>query len=107
MGYDLHMTRADFWATNEGEWITPEEWLAAVRGDAELQLIGESEPYPAAWLRDPSDDGTCFEWSEGNVIVKNPTTPAIMKLEALANRLRAKVQGDDGEVYRGGEVAPE
>jgi len=105
MGYDLHVTRADDWSMNEGAWITPEEWLAVVRGDAELQLIADSEPYPAEWLHDPSGSGTTFEWSEGNVFVKNPTKPAIMKLETLASGLRAKVQGDDGEVYRDGEVA--
>ncbi len=105
MGYDLHVTRADDWSMNDEAWITADEWLAAVRGDAELQLIADSEPYPAEWLHDPTGCGATFEWSEGNILAKNPTKPVILKLEALANVLRAKVQGDDGEVYRGGAMA--
>lgn len=104
MGYDLHITRADEWSLNESAWITPAEWLAVVREDAELRLISESEPYSADWVCDPSGSGTCFEWSEGNIFVKNPVKPAILKMEALAMCLRAKVQGDDGEIYKDGEV---
>jgi hypothetical protein len=92
---------------NDNAWITSAEWLTVVREDAELQIISDSEPYPVEWLRDPSDSGTCFEWDEGNIFVKNPTKQAIIKMEALAIHLRAKVQGDDGEIYRGGEVQTE
>ena len=41
MGYDFHITRAKLWADNEGDEITPEEWLAVVRDDPELTLGGE------------------------------------------------------------------
>jgi hypothetical protein len=107
MGYDVHITRAEFWALNDGAWITPDEWLATVREDSELQLVSDSEPYPAEWLRDPSGSGTCLHWSEGNVSVKNPTKAAIVKMESLATLLRARIQGDDGEVYMGGEAVVE
>ena len=103
MGYDLHITRADFWAINEGTWITREEWLAAVRGDAELQLMDDVEPCPAEWLGDPSGHSFCFEWNEGNVVVKDPTDAAIRKMRDIASRLGGKVQGDDGELYEDAE----
>lgn len=105
MGYDVHITRADDWSLNEGAWITAKEWLDVVRVDAELQLITDSEPYPAQWLHELSGEDVCFEWKEGNIFVKNPTKEAIIKLEVLANRLRAKVQGDDGELYKDGAVS--
>ena len=104
MGYDLHITRANFWAMNAGSWIDPAEWLIAVHEDLELQLISESETYPAMWLRDYCNSEVCFEWIEGNVFLKNPTKAAIIKMEAIAGHLQAKVQGDDGEFYRDGDV---
>lgn len=90
---------------NDAVWITSDEWLNVARGDPELELIAECDPYVVGWLRDSSDSGTYFEWHGGNIYTKNPTKQAIMKMEELARRLRAKVQGDDGEVYRNGEVA--
>src|SRR5260221_14273274 len=39
MGYDLHITRAEFHATNEGHEITAEEWLRYVQSDPELRLF--------------------------------------------------------------------
>jgi hypothetical protein len=30
MGYDIHITRAEHWAENEGREISAEEWLAYV-----------------------------------------------------------------------------
>jgi hypothetical protein len=36
MGYDLHITRADHWAENEGHEITRDEWFALVASDPEL-----------------------------------------------------------------------
>jgi len=107
MGYDLHITRAEDWSMNDGKWITPEEWLSAVREDTDLEIISESEPYVAVWLKDPSRTEFFFDWRKGNISTKNPTKSAIIKMEELARRLNAKVQGDDGETYENGIALPE
>lgn len=36
MGVEFYITRADFWAENEGSQITPEEWLSLIDSDNEL-----------------------------------------------------------------------
>ena len=38
MGYDIHITRVEDWAENEGNEIAAEEWLASVETDGELKL---------------------------------------------------------------------
>jgi hypothetical protein len=102
MGYDVHITRAEDWSDNEGAQITPEEWLAFVRNDRELTALGQTEHCAAEW-HDPAGGAPVhIEWRRGNIVVKNPTRAVVLKMEALAERLGARVQGDDGEFYEGG-----
>ena len=46
--------------------------------------------YPDPWL----------DWFEGDIYTKNPDEPILAKMLGIASSLGAKVQGDDGEVYR-------
>ena len=97
MGYDYHITRAGNWAENDNAQITADEWLSLVRDDPELHIANENGPYFAEW-RD-----SWFDLVDGNVTTKNPDESTLGKMLALANRLRARVQGDDGEIYDGSE----
>jgi hypothetical protein len=100
MGYDLHITRKKFWADAQGPAITADEWLAYVVTDPQLRLDANSKghtvtlaipsKYPDPWL----------EWSEGEIYTKNPDEPILSKMLEIATVLKAKVQGDDGEIYR-------
>jgi hypothetical protein len=45
--------------------------------------------YPDPWL----------DWREGSVETKNPDEAILSKMLQIAAVLKAKVQGDDGEVY--------
>jgi hypothetical protein len=56
-------------------------------GDA-FFAFGEPEG-PRAW----------FDWFEGNVFTTDPDRVTLEKMIRLAERLDAKVQGDDGEPY--------
>ncbi len=51
MGYDLHITRKDDWANPEGPFITPDEWLALIASDSELEIYenGVNGPYFVEW----------------------------------------------------------
>ena len=110
MGYDLHITRKEFNADVEGPMITPEEWLAVVQDDQELTINvlnnsnGLKYPYLADWSG-PGKYPCWLNYDNGNVYSKNPTDEMIEKMVQIAERLGAKVQGDDGEVYLGGGQA--
>jgi hypothetical protein len=99
MGYDLHITRAKDWPDNAGSEITAEEWLAHVDSDPELKLAGYNGPYFALWSGRSSYPEPWFDWFDGNIKTKSPDPPLIQKALQIADRLGARVQGDDGEVY--------
>lgn len=98
-GYDLHISRKDFWGDDFGPKITFAEWQEHLKTDPQVvrdvangpqdfmvSIPGESFPL---WYR--SDLGELF--------TKNPTDKAILKIEEIARSLNARVQGDDGEFY--------
>ena len=99
MGYDLHITRAEHWASSEENPVTAEGWLAVVRDDPELTLAGYNGPYHALWDGPSEYPDPRFDWSDGSIHTKNPDEPIIEKMISIAERLNAKVQGDDGEAY--------
>ena len=97
MGYDLHITRKPEWFDDDGPIITPDEWLTLIDADPELSRTTDTDDdaLAGAWKGE-----TTFWFSDGEVRCKNPDRPTICKMVAIAQRLRATVQGDDGEVYR-------
>ena len=117
MGYDLHVTRRDFWADEDGPRISEEEWLTLVAADPELRLdggarvdlpdggtLGYEDGNTAVWTawsgNEPAGGNQAWIWwFEGNVQVKNPDEEIVGKLWRIAQALGARVQGDDGELY--------
>jgi hypothetical protein len=61
------------------------------------------DPSLSVWLAYSGhleDGNMAWMWlSHGNVVTKNPDGEMIEKMAIIANRLSAKVQGDEGEVY--------
>lgn len=106
MGYDLHITRRKDWS-GPGREIAAKEWLAYVEKDPELSIAKENGPYFAKWVGNSSFADAWLDWSEGNVYTKNPDEALIEKMVSIARALDARVQGDDGEVYRSGYEPPE
>jgi len=101
MGYEVHITRADDWASNEDCPIEPSEWLGVIERDESLRLAGYNGPYFALWEGDPDDPEAWLDLVEGNITTKYPTERLIHKMLEIAERLGARVQGDDGELYDG------
>jgi hypothetical protein len=116
MGYDLHITRKQNWddgAVEHSREISLDEWLAIVNADPELRIEGyQNVRLPdksifrqplAAWIaysRYRADDpGPALGLSYGNIDAKNPDREFRCKMWRLAQRLKANVQGDDGEFY--------
>ncbi|MCO7557250.1 hypothetical protein [Metapseudomonas otitidis] len=98
-GYDLHITKKDFWADESGPCISREEWSNYVKTDNEIQrddknsiddfLVSlELEKFPI-WY----NPELC------EIYTKDPSENAINKLVKISKILGAKVQGDDGEIY--------
>ena len=99
MGYDLHITRAEDWANNTGHTITADEWLKIVAEDSELRLAGYNGPYFALWTGPSKYPDPWLDWMDGNIYSKNPDKASVQKMLQIAAQLRARVQGDDGEIY--------
>jgi hypothetical protein len=107
MGYDFHITRAEDWSDRSQARITSEEWLAVVRSDPELRLDPQNGHYFAIWIdTETGSDKGWFDWFDGDIFTKNPDVRLLAKMLALAARLHATVQGDDGEVYTSVEDHP-
>jgi hypothetical protein len=109
MGYDLHVFRGDEWF--EAEPIPFDEWAEFVESSNDLRATGSVEATtPAGETIRMEDDGLA-EWaghgkapvpvlfSDGQLVVKNPDDETIAWLVSVADRLGARVQGDDGEFY--------
>jgi len=45
--------------------------------------------YPETW----------FDWQDGNIGTKSPNKATLWKLNQIAQRLKAQLQGDDGEIW--------
>lgn len=117
MGYDVHITRKNHWTDTEAaEPITLDEWKALVIADPEMRLDNFAETVSnngekirierdglAVWTAFPGDgiDGNhaWFDYSKGDIIVKNPTDEIIDKMIAIGTLLQADVVGDDGGYY--------
>jgi len=102
VGYDIHITRKELWSDEDGPAIPEDEWRKFIETDADLQLdtatrcvMGDTEMVFATFGGEPG----VFGWYQGEITTKNPEREVIQKAVQMAERLGAKVQGDDGEVY--------
>jgi len=100
MGYDVHITRKKLWLDDEGPRITWEEWAAYVGQDPELRLAPELGKHMVAMSIKCEYPDPWLDWCEGSIETKSPDEAILAKMLQIAAALKAKVQGDDGEVYR-------
>lgn len=121
MGYDLHITRQENRGDEMEEYkIQLTEWKELVANDPEMRLDGfaevtikddgilrtESEGL-AVWTKYSGDGAggghAWFDYYRGNIVVKDPDEEIIGKMLEIGERLKAKVQGDEEEVYKRAE----
>src|SRR4051812_39875143 len=98
MGYELHITRRKDW-TDKGGDISKEEFIACVGADPEFTYPGEGGDRSFDWKSASTGYSGLLWWVDGRVAVKNPEAEFVDKMVAVAAKLNAKVQGDDGEIY--------
>ncbi len=99
MGYDVHITKAEYWFENHGQEISSKEWLKVVRSDEELVPMPENGDYFAVWRGTVKYLETWFDWTDGNIVTKNPDQPTLKKMLEIADQFDAQVQGDEGEIF--------
>lgn len=116
MGYSLHITRKNNWSDEDGTPITLDEWIEYVKSDPEMRLDGFAEarlddgsvlrtenPSLAVWVSYSGDGvGGNHAWMwhfEGNVEAKSPDREIVAKMWRIAQRLGARVVGEEGEEY--------
>jgi hypothetical protein len=98
VGYNLHITRAAFWADSSAVPITRAEWLSYLSEDSEIKSDTLNGPDDFLFAGHPNGPAPLW-WSDGEIFTKNPDDEMIRKLCAIARSLDAKVLGDDGEEY--------
>jgi hypothetical protein len=99
MGYDVHVTRKEFWADDEGPEITLEEWLEYVGNDPEIEPDADN-PGEENFVIVSHPNRWPLWWGEGGeVFTKNPDKLVMEKLVKVARDLNARVLGDDDEIY--------
>jgi hypothetical protein len=99
MGYDLHVTRKEFWADPEGPVISLDEWLAYLARDPDIVQDRENPGPEHARLVAHPDEPPIWWRKCGESYTKNPDSHVIAKLVQIANSLGARVLGDDDEIY--------
>ncbi|MFT3677991.1 MAG: hypothetical protein QM781_19020 [Chitinophagaceae bacterium] len=117
MGYELSIIRKnDYDDENEESNISLDEWERFVESDKELNLTnGYNLELPGQlnfgweqslgfceWIGHPrADSGTVpwFDYRSGCISARYPDKYTIGKMIRIAQSLRAKVMGDDGEYW--------
>jgi hypothetical protein len=115
MGYNVYITRGTDWFENDEVQISLEEWLAYVKSDPEMRIDNNAEAQTsdgilryeniglAVWIsytrHDEAGNMAWFDFQSGNIVVKNPDEEILTKMCRIAESLRARVQGDEGESY--------
>jgi hypothetical protein len=114
MSYDLHITRSELWFESEENAITFEEWRQVIEDDPELTLTGFAETkLPDGSVLRMEDKGLAvwekrgllkkshawFYHANGQIQVSGPDKTVIEKMKSIAEKLRARVVGDECEEY--------
>lgn len=106
MGYDLHITRKEFWADEDGPQILFEEWSKLVELDPDLEVDSQNDG--SYFVFHHPTENVLFAWCDtGEITSKNPDKMTVAKLLQIATKLKAQVQGDDGEIYSRLEDMPD
>ena len=115
MGYEVHITRKEYFFDEEGEQISFEEWENYIANDNEMRLDGFAEAKTPegilrieneglavweGWSKNEVDGGMAWmSYFEGCITCKNPDEEILKKMHKIASKLGAEVQGDEGEIY--------
>ncbi len=98
MGYNLYITKTDHPVDSAKKPITAKMWTQIVQDDEELEFV-ENSKASVIWVDASGDDRGRLMLLNGKIIAKNPSDELIRKMVSLAEKLGARVIGDEGEPY--------
>jgi hypothetical protein len=99
LGYDLHITRKEFWSDENGPVITLEEWAAYVASDPTVRPDPDNPGIENYVVTSEAGNWPLWWNPSGEIFTKNPDDHAIAKMVRIARALDARVLGDDEEIY--------
>lgn len=105
MGYDLHITKGDWWE-QPAACISRDAWLALVEADPDLRICEKnSDPETGRifvlWFGVGAPSvGNWVEWKPEGIRAREQGDAFLGKLYEIAESFGAVVQGDEGEVYQ-------
>ena len=102
MGYELSIVRKNDWSDiYEDSNISLKEWTNYATKDYELEESDDAYTYN--WKGYPYIKESGTPWfaynSDGYIYTKNPDIYVIKKMISIATALKAKVLGEEGELY--------
>ena len=116
MGYDLHITKAEDWLEASSQPISADELTQLIASDPDLvfsstgfyerttEAGGTERIHPILWTAHLEAVPLWFQ--DGEITAKNPDDFTIVKMLEIAERLHARVLGDDGEIYEPSSSPP-
>jgi hypothetical protein len=98
---DLAGRKTDFGILHSPEqWRRIEELARGLKRGVRADVDKPGYYDTADWKSHPLGEQRCFWFHGGNIETKNPDYAALTKMLELAEKLGARVQGDDHEIYR-------
>lgn len=109
MGYEVFITRADDPAQSKNRPIDDEEWQNLIRSNPTLKITPENSYerhtrdagterfVMTLWIAHP--DKPPFMLIDGAIQIKSPDESTLQKMTEIAEKLRARVISEDGELY--------
>lgn len=87
--------------------IDASEWLEVSASDpsfrqpsaAEIEPARRTKSHYAVWTGHPEGLEAWFIWTNGQIDVKNPDEPMVVKAMAIARKLSAHVVSETGEIF--------
>ncbi|MDX1577151.1 MAG: hypothetical protein R3266_01650 [Gemmatimonadota bacterium] len=100
MSQEVFITRAA--RPSEGSQVPIPEglWRKLIEHDPDLVAPDEAYPSFVRWKAAPSAGEPWIDWADGNLFTRNADDALLRKLLELATVLRARVRGEDGDLYR-------
>jgi hypothetical protein len=103
MGYDLHITRAEWWIRSAEHPISRQEWRTVADAWPGMVTDGRYDsgggPVPLYALPTDGAYPVVMYWAEGRVTTRMLRDTDTAELARLAEALGARLVGDDGECY--------
>ena len=110
MSYEVHIHRAEDHVDAAENPIPREEWEAWVTNAEDFRFSdsdyvtfqyedGERVERLAEWTAHPDGEEFSLYYYSGSVVTGNPDAHTVRRMVKIAEDLRARLQGDDGEFY--------